>query len=75
MFNISYQNLNSNSYRIIIQPISYIFLYNATFTVTTKIQPTPVDYSSSYMPFKPTDYQMTTSLNWFLINGPPFSPL
>lgn len=36
MFNFTYLNLSSSSYRIIIEPKSYIFIYNATFTVTTE---------------------------------------
>jgi hypothetical protein len=75
MFNVTYKILNSNSYRIILEPVSYIFLYNATFIVTTESQPAIIDLSTSFMPFKPVNYQMTASLNWFLIHGPPFSSL
>ncbi len=33
MFTFTYENLTTSSYRIIIEPKTYIFLYNATFTV------------------------------------------
>lgn len=36
MFNVTYKKLSGSSYRIILKPSGYIFLYNATFTVTTK---------------------------------------
>lgn len=36
LFNISYQWINNTCYRIILQPKGYIFLYNATITVTTE---------------------------------------
>lgn len=35
MFDFDYEILTNNSYRITIEPKGYIFLYNATFTVTT----------------------------------------
>jgi len=75
MFNVTYQITSGSSYRIILQPLGYIFLYNATFTVTTEAQPNATDYSSLGMPFKTTNYLQTASLNWFLIQGPPFSGL
>jgi hypothetical protein len=36
MFNVTYKKLSGSSYRIILKPGGYIFLYNATFTVTTR---------------------------------------
>lgn len=36
MFNVTYTLLTTSSYRITIEPKTYIFLYNATFTVTTQ---------------------------------------
>lgn len=75
MFNATYQNLSTSSYRIILAPKTYIFLYNATFIVTTKIEPTPRDTSLQQIPFKSSTYQMTASLTWFLIKGPPFTSL
>lgn len=75
MFSVTYKILGSTSYRIILQPIGYIFLYNATFTVTTEAQPNATDYSLILMPFKPSCYLQTASLSWFLIQGPPFSSL
>ena len=35
MFNVTYTNLTASAYRIILKPKTYIFLYNATFTVIT----------------------------------------
>lgn len=75
MFNVTYQIKSGSSYRIILKPSGYIFLYNATFTVTTKAQPNVTDYSAIGMPFKTTNYLKTANLSWFLIKGPPFSAL
>jgi hypothetical protein len=36
MFTATYTILGTSSYRITLQPKTYIFLYNATFTVTTE---------------------------------------
>jgi hypothetical protein len=36
MFTFTYVNISESIYRIVIAPKTYIFLYNATFTVTTK---------------------------------------
>lgn len=35
MFTVTYSLLNTRSYRITIEPKTYIFLYNATFTIMT----------------------------------------
>jgi hypothetical protein len=43
MFNISYVQTGLKSYRIILVPKGYIFVYNVTFTVTTMNQPSPID--------------------------------
>jgi hypothetical protein len=75
MFNVNYSLLSSSSYRITLYPKTYIFLYNATFTVTTESQPATLDTSVQLMPFKVTNYLMTASLTWFLIKGPPFTSL
>lgn len=75
MYTVTYKNLSTSSYRIILAPKTYIFLYNATFTVTTKAEPTPKDESLLKIPFKSSTYQKTASLTWFLIKGPPFSSL
>ena len=40
---LSYSTLTSNSYRITVSLVGYIFLYNETVSVTTKTQPDPVD--------------------------------
>ncbi len=75
MFDISYKKISVSSYRIILKPTGYIFLYNATFTVTTRAQTNVTDYSVNLMPFKKSNYLKTASLTWFLIKGPPFSQL
>jgi len=41
MFNITYQILTNHSYKIIIKPKGYTFLYNVTVTITTMDMPTP----------------------------------
>lgn len=33
MFTVTYVDLSTSAYRIILEPKTYIFLYNATFTV------------------------------------------
>ena len=73
MFNITYQTVGSALYRILIEPKGYIFLYNATFTVTTKALGAVEDFSALGYPFSNTTYQATSSLTWFVIKGPPFS--
>ncbi len=75
MFDVSYRTISGSTYRIILKPKGYIFLYNATFTVTTKAQDNTTDYSLIMMPFKTTNYLKTASLDWFLIQGPPYSQL
>lgn len=75
MFTYTYLNLTASSYRIIIAPKTYIFLYNATFTVTTKAEPSVPDKSLQSMPFKSTVYLKSAALTWFLIKGPPFTDL
>lgn len=75
MFTVTYSFMSSSAYRIILEPKTYIFLYNATFTVTTETQPNVTDTSLTLMPFKSTNYLMTASLTWFLIKGPPFNSL
>ncbi len=75
MFEVTYEKRSASSYRIILKPAGYIFLYNATFTCTTRAQTNVTDYSGLKMPFKTTNYLKTASLKWFLIQGPPFSPI
>jgi hypothetical protein len=75
MFNITYQQLSRSSYRIIIEPLGYIFLYNATFTVRTRAEGGVLDYAENGYPFKLTNYGVSAELSWFLIKGPPFSSL
>lgn len=76
MFTVSYEIKNQAFYRIILEPVSYIFLYNATFTVTTRSTANLTsDQSTVFMPFKSTNYAKSASLTWFLIKGPPLSTL
>lgn len=75
MFTVTYSQISSTTYRIALEPKTYIFLYNATFTVTTETQPATLDTSLQLMPFKASNYQKSSSLTWFLIKGPPFSSL
>ena len=72
MFDVSYKFLSDTKYRIVLKPKGYVFLYNATFTATTKTS-TNTDFSAFGMPFRPAPYLQTASLVWFLIQGPPFS--
>jgi len=75
MFNVTYKLISGTTYRIILKPLGYIFLYNATFTVTTRPQTNTTDYSLIMMPFKTTNYLKSASLSWFLIQGPPYSAI
>ena len=75
MFNVTYTQISNSCYRITLEPKTYIFLYNATFTVTTKADPGTPEYSLAGMPLKTSNYLKNASLTWFLIKGPPFSTL
>jgi hypothetical protein len=75
MFNINYVQTGSNSYRIILKPKGYIFIYNVTFTVTTMNEPTPIDYSKNDVPFKSSNYEKSANLKWFLIQAPSMNSL
>ena len=75
MFNITYTAVSQSLYRIKIVPKSYIFLYNATFIVTTRDMGGVLDYSLIGYPFAVTNYGISKSMSWFLIKGPPFSDL
>jgi hypothetical protein len=75
MFNVTYVAVSQSLYRIKLKPKSYIFLYNATFTVTTRDFNNLLDYSQAGYPFAETNYAVSSSKSWFLINGPPFSDL
>ena len=59
MFTVTYDVFSKSAYRIILEPKGYIFLYNATFTVTTNTQNNNTNYSKSLMPFKTTNYAKT----------------
>ena len=51
MFNVTYVEVSQSLYRIKLKPKSYIFLYNATFTVTTRTFNNVLDYSQIGYPF------------------------
>lgn len=51
MFNVTYVAMSQSLYRIKLKPKSYIFLYNATFTVTTRDFNNILDYSLEGYPF------------------------
>lgn len=70
MFSISFQILTNNSYRVIVQPKGYIFLYNST--IYCKIMDAPADrhFSASMKPFKTKNYGTSASLVWFVIKAP-----
>jgi hypothetical protein len=74
MFNVSLKTFKSY-FRIILEPKGYIFLYNATFTVTSREETNTTDYSGKSLPFKASNYLKSQSLSWFLIKGAPFSEL
>jgi hypothetical protein len=72
----TYYTLTSNSsYRITIEPIGYIFLYNETVTVETVEQSSTLNYSIDSMPFKTTNYLKNSTKNWFLMNSPSMSDI
>ena len=52
MFNVSYAKRSKSTYRIYLKPAGYVFLYNVTFTVTTRTKLNVTDYSAIGMPFK-----------------------
>ena len=73
MFTVTYTEISESLYRIIIEPNGYIFLYNITFTVTSRTLNN--DVSKLLYPFKNTSYGVSDSQSWFLIKGPEYSPL
>jgi hypothetical protein len=72
-YTVTYQPLTSSSYRILVEPIGYIFLYNYTVTVTTKDQPATLELANDSLPFKPSVYSKTATTNWFLLKSPSMS--
>lgn len=73
MFDFSYSILSSKSYRITIAPKGYIFLYNATITVTTEPMPGYYHYSTNNRPFHDSCYQKSANIVWFVIKAPEMS--
>lgn len=71
MFNFNYEILTTKSYRIIIEPKGYIFLYNATFTCTTMDYPGVTTHRAiNLRPFSEDNYALSDSLVWFVIKAP-----
>lgn len=75
MFSITYSQISTSLYRIYIEPKGYIFLYNATFRVTTNTYAGVLDYSTLGYPFDLNNYGASSSLTWFVIKGAEFSEL
>ena len=70
-YTVNYQILSASSYRIIIEPKGYIFLYNKTVTITTKTQPAVADTAADAItPFKPAAYSKSGTIKWFLLKSP-----
>lgn len=69
-YTVSYQQLTDYSYRLKIEPVGYIFLYNQTVTVTTIDQPAVINTANDTMPFKTTNYAKTATINWFILKSP-----
>lgn len=75
LFSVVYSWTSSHSYRILLSPLSSIYIYNVTTTVTTMAKPQYVHNSSSGVPFSPSVYSQTKNINWFLIKGSGWSKL
>lgn len=69
IFNISYSWTSPHSYRILLTPLSAIFIYNVTTTVTTMLKPSPVHVSTDGIPFAANVYTKSDNIKWFLIKG------
>jgi hypothetical protein len=61
--------------RITLTPKTYIFIYNVTFTFTTKTLNGTYNFATNGYRFSDTDYSVTGSINWFLIKAPSLSTL
>jgi len=72
-FNVSYQKLTSSSYRIIIEPLTFVFLYNDTVTVTTIALTSTLNTGLNGTPFMPSNYGKSAQVNWFLLKPPDMS--
>lgn len=70
MFDFTYEILNSRSYRIVMEPRGFIFLYNATIKCSTMSFPGIYHLSSNGRPFKLTNYDVPRETVWFLIRAP-----
>lgn len=70
MFNFKYEVLNSRTYRIIMEPKGYIFLYNATVKCKTMDLPSIIHRSQNGRPFKEINYGIEKEVVWFVIKAP-----
>lgn len=59
MFTFSYEILSPRSYRIIMEPKGYIFLYNATIKCETMEFPGNFHVSQNGRPFKSINYLLS----------------
>lgn len=70
MFTFTYTLMSDRSYRIVMEPKGYIFLYNATINVITMDMPSPKHYAVNGRPFQDSNYALGDSLVWFVIKAP-----
>lgn len=70
MFNFNYEILSPSTYRIIIEPKGYVFLYNITIKCTTIEFPGIYHEAANGRPFKDINYLVAKEIVWFLIKSP-----
>lgn len=75
LLSYSYVWLDSMSYRIIVKPVSYIYLYNCGVEVRTMDQPNVTQYSTDSVAFYYTVYNQSASLVWTVIGSSKLSDL
>lgn len=59
--------------RVKIATKGYIFIYNASFTFTTRAFNGSYDQAANGYPFFDTNYGATKTISWFLIKAPSLS--
>jgi len=74
-FDIVYEVFAPRKMRISLTPKNYIFIYNVTFTFTTKTFSGTYDYAANDYKFSDSVYSVSQSLVWFLIKAPSLSAL
>lgn len=75
MFTVTYEITSDKSYRVILTPNGFTFIYNMTVTVTTIDMPNPELEAENGRPLRPDSYQATDQVVWFLIVAPEASDL